>query len=234
MFLGGLFSPAFEVIMGNRTKKITITALICALAFAAVSLGRVPVVLFLKYDPKDVIIAIGGFIYGPLTTVIVSVIVSFFEMITISDTGIIGMVMNVLSTCAFATVASFVYKKYHKLKGAVLGLLLASVFTVIVMILWNYLVTPLYMNVPREAVVQLLIPAFLPFNLLKVALNSSLTFLLYRPVVKGLRAARLIPMSETSVKKTHKWIFAVVILLIVSCVIMILSLNGTLAGIFGK
>ena len=32
---------------------------------------------------------------------------------------------------------------------------------VTVMMVWNYLVTPLYMGYPREAVVELLIPAFL-------------------------------------------------------------------------
>lgn len=219
--------------MGNRTKKITITALLCALAFAAVSLGRVPVVLFLKYDPKDVIIAISGFIYGPLTTVIVSLIVSFIEMLTISDTGIIGMIMNMISSCAYSTLAAYIYKRYHNLKGAVVGLLISSFVTVAVMMVWNYVFVPLYMPVLREDVVALLIPAFLPFNLLKVALNSSLTFLLYRPVVNGFRAAGLIPKSTAPEKKNHKLIFAVVILILIACVIFILSFNGTLAKIFG-
>ena len=48
------------------------------------------------------------------------------------------------------------------------------------MLLWNYLITPLYMGYPREAVAELLLPAFLPFNLLKSGLNSGITFLLYK------------------------------------------------------
>ena len=45
-------------------------------------------VLFLKYEPKDIIIACAGLIYGPLSSLAVSLVVSFAEMITVSDTGI--------------------------------------------------------------------------------------------------------------------------------------------------
>ena len=52
----------------NKTKKLTTIGMLCALAYAAVVVGRIPLVLFLKYDPKDVIIVIGGLIFGPLTS----------------------------------------------------------------------------------------------------------------------------------------------------------------------
>jgi len=41
--------------------------MLCALAYVVVVVGRIPIILFLKYDPKDVIIAIGGLIFGPFT-----------------------------------------------------------------------------------------------------------------------------------------------------------------------
>ena len=38
------------------------------------------------------------------------------------------------------------------------------------MLLWNYLITPIYMGMDREEiVVPMLIPVFLPFNLVKAA-----------------------------------------------------------------
>lgn len=55
-------------------------------------------------------IAIGGFVFGPVTSLIVALIVSFIEMVTISDNGILGFIMNVLSSCSFACTASFIYK----------------------------------------------------------------------------------------------------------------------------
>ena len=65
--------------MNNNTKKITTTAMLAAIAYVVVVVGRIPVVLFLKYDPKDITITLGGLIWGPLTSFIVSVIVSMIE-----------------------------------------------------------------------------------------------------------------------------------------------------------
>ena len=48
------------------------------------------------------------------------------------------------------------------------------------------------MNVPREILAKLLIPAFLPFNLIKGVLNAILAFFLYKPLVKALRKANLL------------------------------------------
>lgn len=48
----------------EKMKKLTVLAMLSAIAYVAVALLRFPVVLFLSYEPKDVIIAIGGFLYG--------------------------------------------------------------------------------------------------------------------------------------------------------------------------
>ena len=173
--------------MNSKTKRITAIGMLCAITYVTMVVGRIPIILFLKYDPSDVIVTLGGFIWGPMTSCIVSVIVATLEMITVSDTGILGCIMNIVQTLSFACTASIIYKKKHTLSGALIGLASGWLITVIVMLLWNYLVTPLYMGYPREAVVELLLPAFLPFNLLKGGLNASITFLLYKPIVTALR-----------------------------------------------
>lgn len=182
----------------QRIKQVVITAMLCALSFVAVLIGRfIPnVVGFLSYDPKDAIVVIAGFIYGPLTSVIITVIVSFIEMISISSTGIIGFVMNTISTCAFAVPAALIYKKMHSMKGAVLGLSAGALAMTACMILWNYLITPLYMHVDRATVVSMLVPTFLPFNLIKSGINLGLTLVLYKPLVTALRKAGLIPEGD--------------------------------------
>mgnify|MGYP001024503013 FL=1 len=171
--------------MNSKAKKITITAMICALAYVMVVFCRIHIVLFLEYEPKDAMITLGGFIGGPITACLVSIIVSFIEMVTISEDGVLGLVMNILSTCAFACTASFIYKRKRKFSGAALGLLSGSILMTAFMLLWNYLITPVYMGIPREAVAELLVPAFLPFNLIKAGANTGLTLLLYRPVIKA-------------------------------------------------
>lgn len=188
-----------------------------------------PLVLFLKYDPKDIVIVIGGFIWGPMTAFFVSLVVSLIEMFTISDTGIFGLIMNVLSSCTFACTAAAIYKKKRTMAGAVQGLVTGWLLTVMVMMLWNYLITPFYMGYPREAVVKLLLPAFLPFNLIKGGLNTAFTLLLYKPVVNGLRKAHLIPdLNRQEQGSFNIGLFSVASLILVSCILVVLVLRGIL------
>lgn len=212
--------------MDSKTKKITTTAMLCAIAYVVVVIGRIPVVLFLKYDPKDIIITLGGLIWGPMTSFIVSVIVSLIEMVTISENGVLGCIMNIISTCSFACTASVIYKKKRTLSGAVIGLVTGSLMMVLVMLLWNYLITPIYMGYPREAVAKLLVPAFLPFNLLKAGLNAGFTFLLYKPVTTALRKAGYISDSQNmqSKKPIGLWLFSGAI--VITCILLILLFNG--------
>ena len=108
--------------------------------------------------------------------------------------------MNVLATCAFCCTAAFVYKKFHTRKGAVIGLALGTVCLTVVMLLWNYLITPIYMGMDRAVVADMLPTVFLPFNLVKGGLNMALILLIYKPVVTALRKARLVPQSHTPVQ----------------------------------
>ena len=214
--------------MSQKTKKITIIAMLSALAFIVMAVARVPVVLFLKYEPKDVIITIGGFLFGPLTSFLISFLVSIVEMFTLSDTGIIGCIMNLISTCAFSCTAALIYKKKRTLSGAAIGLVTGVACMVVVMLLWNYLITPLYMNLPREEVAALLLPAFLPFNLLKGGLNAAFTMLLYKPASSALRKAHLLPTPENDAPKGkfHPGVLLVCLAILVTCILLILAMQG--------
>ncbi len=211
----------------RKTKKLTTISMLCTLAYIAAVIGRVPIVLFLRYDSKDVVIAIGGLIFGPLTALAITVIVAVVQMVTVSGTGILGCMMNIISSCSFACTASFVYKKRRRLSGAVLGLVCGCGCQVVVMMLWNYLIAPLYMGYPREAVVELLLPAFLPFNLIKGGLNAAFTLLLYKPVVTALRRSNLIETQGKEEKmRIHVGVVLAALFLIMTCVLFILSLHN--------
>ncbi|MCD8006810.1 MAG: ECF transporter S component [Oscillospiraceae bacterium] len=186
------------------TKKLVLAALFSALAYLVSLVFRipfVPAVSFLKYDAKDVIIALEGFILGPWYSVATSVIVSLIEMVTVSSTGIIGAVMNVLSTLSFVVPATVIYKYNRKVSGAVMGLAVGVLAMTGCMLLWNYFITPLYMGVSREAVAALLLPAFFPFNFIKGLINACLTFILYKPIMTALRHAKVLPASSGSAPK---------------------------------
>lgn len=188
-------------------RTLSSLGMLTAVAYVVMYLSKLlpQVAGFLQLDLKDTVICIGGFLFGPVASALISLVVALVEMFSaVSDTGPIGMVMNVLATCSFCCTAASVYKKQHTKKGAVLGLLLGVAALTVVMLLWNYLITPLYMGVERDVVKDMLVPIILPFNLVKGGLNMALILVLYKPVVTALRQARLVPESQAPFQKTGK------------------------------
>ena len=127
--------------------------------------------------------------------------VLFGPNVTISTTGPYGFLMNVVSTCAFTVPAALIYRRFHSQKGAIGGLALGVVVLAATMVLWNYIITPFYMGVDRSVVAGMLVPTFLPFNLIKSGINLGITLVLYKPLVNALRKAHLIPQTEGKASK---------------------------------
>lgn len=173
----------------TKTKKIVILGLLAALAYISLYFIRIPIIpsaTFLRYDVKDVIITIGGFLYGPISALFLSIIVSFLQMCAVSEYGLIGFIMNVISTTSFACTASIIYKHNKSHFKVLLSLGIGCICMTIVMLLWNYLITPLYMGVPRSVVKSMILPVFLPFNLIKSILNAIISMILYKVIIKKL------------------------------------------------
>jgi len=202
--------------------------MLAAMAYLLVCVVRIPVVLFLSYEPKDVVITVGGSLFGPMASLVVSAVVSLVEMFTISQTGPVGCIMNLLSTCAFACTAAAVYKKKRTLIGAVVGLCLGAAVMTGAMLLWNWLVTPLYMGVERQAVEAMLIPAFLPFNLLKAGLNTALTLAVYKPLVTALRKVRLLEPQFQNAGASKVGVYLLAVALLITCILLLLVFQGKL------
>ena len=95
----------------QNMRRLTVMAMFIALSFAAVAFIRIPVMLWLSYEPKDVLLTIGAFLLGPLEGIIMAVIVALLELVTISNTGLIGFAMNVFSSCLFVCTASLIYRR---------------------------------------------------------------------------------------------------------------------------
>ena len=183
-------------------KRLVGIGCFSALAYIITFVVRIPV-QFLTFDAKDAVIVIASFIYGPSSGIIIPLIAALIELITISDTGIYGFIMNFLSSAAFAFTASVIYSSRRNLVSAVLGLYGAALFTTAVMMGLNYYITPLYLGVDREVVVGMLIPLLLPFNGAKSLLNSALAMLLYKPIVVAMRRARLVDTESRTTVFAH-------------------------------
>jgi len=213
-----------------NTKKLTALAMLSAIAFVMTAFVRVPVVLFLRYDPKDIIIVIGGFIFGPMAAFAITVVVAVIQMFTVSQTGPWGLLMNIIASGAFCCTAAYIYQKNRTMKGAVYGLVAGFFVSTAAMMFWNYIVTPLYMGVPRADVVRLLLPAILPFNLIKNGINVALSILLYKHVKNVLKMIKLLPSSteSDSPAKFNIGILIATVFVLVTCVLWVLMLQGIL------
>ena len=217
----------------EKTSKLTLSAMFAAMAYLLMAIGRIPItsVDFLKYDPKDVILAIAGFVLGPLPALSITAVVALIEMLTVSTTGPIGLLMNILSSAAFVCPAALIYRRRHSQRGALIGLGAGVVCMVALMLLWNYFITPLYMGYPREAVAAMLPTVFLPFNLVKSLLNAAITVLIYKPVSRALKSAGLMAQSATAVKPAHRSAVGAALiaaLVLASCVFAALIMRGVL------
>ena len=213
------------------TRTLTTLAMLTAIAYVVMWISKlIPSVIgILDFDFKDVVICIGGFTFGPTAAAFISILVAFIEFFTVSSTGIIGLIMNILATCSFCCTACYIYKKHHTMKGAVIGLAVGVVVLVGVMLLWNYLITPLYMpGVTREAIVPMLPTIFLPFNLVKGGMNMALSVLLYQPVNNALRRMHLLPaLPDGKVRRRlNPAVLAFGALLLVIFVIIVLKMLG--------
>ena len=210
----------------SKIKMISIMAMLTALAIAADFFLRIPNISgFLTYEPKDVILTIGAFIYGPVVGLLMALVTCLVEMVTVSSTGFIGFLMNFLASAMFVGVSSVIYYRKKTMLRAVVGLLSGAVAMIGVMLLWNYIMTPIYMGVPRDVVVGMLPTVLLPFNAIKSGLNAALVMLLYKPVVTALRKSKLIPEREShdgGNKLANTVIVAVISALAVATMVLVL------------
>lgn len=193
--------------MKLTVKKITTLAMLAAMAYIVMAFIRIPLMPaapFLEYDPKDIFFVIAGFLFGPLESLVIIVLVCLIEMVTVSTSGPIGLLMNVIASACFVIPAALIYKKKKSLTFAVIGLAAGVLCMTGSMVLWNWLISPLYMGVPREVIVPMLPTVFAPFNLIKAGINMALTLMIYKPISAILHKSGIIEEKSVSKKAETK------------------------------
>ena len=210
-------------IRADHIKKITFIAIFCAIAYLCSMILPIKV-MFLTLDFKDAISVMCGFFFGPSAGLFCAIVVPFIEFITTSDTGVYGLIMNILSSVSFVSVSAVIYKYKKTIFGAVLGLISAVFSVVAVMMLANMLITPYYMNITVDQVIEYIPKLFLPFNATKAILNGSIAMLLYKPISTllkktGVKATQA-PKSEQTVKASK---VRSILVASVSCVVIALA-----------
>ena len=170
-------------------------AIIVAFATSAIKVG------FLSFDAKDAVITLAAFIYGPFSGVLIAAVAALVEFLTFSTTGLYGLLMNFVSSATFVLVSSLVYARKKTFNFAIVGIYAGVICVTAVMLVLNIFVTPHYMGTTMEAVIALLPTILLPFNFVKALFNGGAVLLLYKPLVRAMRRARLTPPSKSAASR---------------------------------
>ena len=179
----------------DKLKFVTGVGIFAALAIIVSFATSFIKIQFLSLDAGDIVIVLASFIYGPVSGIAISAISAFVSFFN-SGTGPWGMLMDFVSSAVFAFVASAVYSQRRSFKWAIIGIYASVVAVTLVMIPMNILITPIYTNQPTSVIIKFIPTLLLPFNLFKALFNGGAVLLIYKPLVRGMRAAKLIPPTK--------------------------------------
>jgi len=196
------------------TKFIARTAVFAAISivlytipFLKFSLPIFPAFLEIHLDEIPAFIA--GFAYGPLSGVLV-IIVKTIVKLPLTSTAGVGELADLLYSLAFVFPAALIYKFHRNIKGALIGLLVATLIQLVTASFFTtFVMLDFYgkmFHLSRETIMKMCIavnpaykamvhsaevandPYFLgfmllisvPFNAIKDAIVVAITFLLYK------------------------------------------------------
>lgn len=167
-------------------RKSTQIAVLGAVAFAFMYF-EFPLPFFppyLKYDPSEVPALIATFALGPVAGLSVEAIKAVLTSILRPGSlgGHFGVFMNFLAGITLVGVAGAYYLIEHTKAGAIRSLAFGVAAMTATMIVANIALTPVFFGLSRAQVMALVLPALLPFNLLKGAFSSLITYYVYKRI----------------------------------------------------
>ena len=171
----------------QNVRKLTALGMLGAISLilvATVHFPIIPAAPFLEYDPADVPILIGTFAFGPVAGFLLTVVVSIIQGMTVSAAsgGPIGIIMHIFATGSCVLNAGNIYRRNKTRKTAAIALIVGALVMTGAMVLMNLVLTPIFLGTSMEEVIPMLLPAIIPFNLIKAGLNCAITFVLYKSI----------------------------------------------------
>ena len=163
------------------TRQLVTMALMCAISalFSFVQIPLIPGLTFLTYDPSLMPAMVCGFAFGPGAGFVVGALAAVIHGLVLGEW--VGSMMNIVATLCFVVPAAFVYRRVHTFKGAVAGLALGTA-AVAGAIVANLTIGVWFWYGSVDAIAPMILPALVPFNLVKTILNSVLTMVVYKAV----------------------------------------------------
>lgn len=154
---------------------------------------------FYGLDLSEIPVLIGSFSMGPLAGAVIEAVKILVKLVLKpTSTGFVGEFANICIGCALVLPAGLIYKFKKTKKGAVIGMIVGTLCMATVGAVLNAVVMlPFYSNfMPLESIIEagaainpaisnvwtFVILAVAPFNLIKGALVSVVTALVYKRI----------------------------------------------------
>ena len=188
----------------NRTHKLTVTAMLSAVAFILMFIEfPIPALIpsFVKLDISDLPELLAAFSLGPVYGVAVTFLKNLLHIVFKgTSSAYVGELCNFLLGAVFSLVAGFIYQRKKSRKSALIGAIIGAVLMAIVSVPMNYYVVyPAYVvcyGMPLEAIIgmyQAILPSAdslikcltifnMPFAFCNGLLDVLLCFLIYKPL----------------------------------------------------
>lgn len=176
---------------------------ILAAAASILFLLEIPIVAFYKLDLSNIPVMLGAFSMGTVPGLIILGLKSLIGLLHSSSAGV-GELADFIMGAALLIPASMIYHRNKTRKNALVGMIIGTICTAVVGVLVNkFIMLPFYMgafHMDMDAIVafanvggvdtewKLLLLITGPFNLLKGAVLSAVTFLIYKPLSPILHA----------------------------------------------
>ena len=174
---------------------MVITGILSALAIVLMLIVRfslLPGAKFLEYDMGDFPVIIASLFVGTPSGFIVLFFVSIVQSLTVSAASSCqGFLMHIFSTGIYIIVLKLFTLKKDSISRLAIGTGVATLALTAIMIPLNLIFTPMYLNTTVDAVLELMLPAIIPFNFLKGIINSIITICVYHPLKKILTKSNL-------------------------------------------
>jgi riboflavin transporter FmnP len=189
------------MLTGKKTARYVARAgVLCAVAIVLMYLEfALPLVpTFLKFDFSEIAVLLAAFSMGPFSAILIELVKNLIHLPNSMTSGI-GELANFVVGSFFVATAGLIYKYHKTRKGAFLGMLAGTVIMTTAACLINYFIMiPIYINVvgfPLPAIISatnavgntlvtdlktLILYVFVPFNLFKGIVISTIVALIYK------------------------------------------------------
>lgn len=137
---------------------------------------------FLEIEFSDIPAIIISFAEGPVAGVFVELIKNLLHL-TVSSTGGVGELANFVVSGSFVLTLGIIYKRKKTKKNAMTALAVATlVMTLFAFFMNFYIMLPLYKISDIAVRLKLVLFTITPFNLVKGAVLSAVTMLIYKRI----------------------------------------------------